>query len=142
MEISINPFWRRIKEYYMDNSMYPFWSEMFQFCFLYVNEYFVEISMDQFGEAPSYWNRKSITWKFPCTRLSCSRVIDTVLYTWMSITWKFPWISLARRLKYYMDISMNPFWLRMFDTVLSTWMSITRTWKFSWTVLNYFLPVN
>ena len=54
MEISINPFWRRIKEHYMDNAMYSFWSEMFQFCFLYVNEYFMEISMDQFGEALSY----------------------------------------------------------------------------------------
>ena len=29
----------------MDNSMYPF-----QCCFLYVNEYYMEISMDQFGE--------------------------------------------------------------------------------------------
>ena len=49
-----NPFCRRIKEYYMDNSMYPFWPEMFQGCFLYVNEYYMEISMDQFDEALSY----------------------------------------------------------------------------------------
>ena len=40
-----NPFCRRIKKDYMDNSMYPF-----QCCFLYLNEYYMEISMDQFGE--------------------------------------------------------------------------------------------
>ena len=82
-KLPYNPFCRRIKEYYMDNSMYPFWSEMFQCCF---------------------YTWMSITWKFPWISLARRlkyymdismypfwlRMFDTVLSTWVSIAciWK------------------------------------------------------